>query len=468
MDPWTIMMCVILVFTPFVCLWFSKDAAPQRVQIKDMRSIFIKNKYYLHVAGYFFIIYWKRITDSINEPLKLITKNWTGFVYGIEGDFVYLFQRLFSNQILTDVLNFHYLFIYLFIIYVTTLFYAYVNERDLCDKVTMNYLLIYALAVPYYLFFNVEVTSSWIPQIDALLYHDNLYSTFYIEHDPLDNAIPSLHIAIPFGILMINYLHVRENGIQMKSWKLYRYHRFILFNTWLFIFSILYLGIHWLIDIPLGAIIGGIGGLFIHYSHPYIRNPGMMKNAMTSFFSRSKNRLIEFSTILAMSLVVYLAVNVQSEQVDYPPTIRLGLEDTLFEIVQPHDGVVDVQLSNYDSNYQVSYIIMSAIESETYMNSGVINWFAISESNVFNIIEPDTKVNLQLEKSDEYRVVIFHNPDSPQTIDVGAKFDYGGDKLWLAYFMSIPSMWMTGFVFSQFLQRRKEGLSWQKACLEQE
>ena len=194
----------------------------------------------------------------------------------------------------------------------------------------------------------------------------------------------------------------------------------------------------------------------------------MMKNAMASFFSRSKNRLIEFSTILGMSLMVYLAVNVQSEQTDQPTTIRLGLEDTLFEIVQPHDEVVNVQLSNYDSNNQVSYIIMPAIESETYMNSGVINWFAISKSNVFDVIEPDTKVNLQLEKSDEYRVVIFHNPDSPQTIDVGANFDYGADKLWLAYFMSIPSMWMTGFVFSQVLQRRKEGLSWQRACLEQE
>ena len=32
------------------------------------------------------------------------------------------------------------------------------------------------------------------------------------------------------------------------------------------------------------------------------------------------------------------------------------------------------------------------------MNSGVINWFAISESNVFDVIEPDKKVNLQLEK----------------------------------------------------------------------
>ena len=131
-----------------------------------------------------------------------------------------------------------------------------------------------------------------------------------------------------------------------------------------------------------------------------------MKNAMASFFPGSKNRLVEFSTILGMSLMVYLAVNVQSEQADQPPTIRLGLEDTLFEIVQPHDGAVNVQLSNYDSNHQVSYIIMSAIESETYMNNGVINWYAISESNVFDVIKPETKVNLQLEKSDEYRVVI--------------------------------------------------------------
>ena len=51
MDPWTIMMGVILVFTPFVCLWFSKDATSQRVQVKDMRHLFIKNKYYLHVFG---------------------------------------------------------------------------------------------------------------------------------------------------------------------------------------------------------------------------------------------------------------------------------------------------------------------------------------------------------------------------------------------------------------------------------
>ena len=37
------------------------------------------------------------------------------------------------------------------------------------------------------------------PGMEPLLYHDGLYSTFYINNDPLDNAVPSLHIAIPLA-----------------------------------------------------------------------------------------------------------------------------------------------------------------------------------------------------------------------------------------------------------------------------
>ena len=108
--------------------------------------------------------------------------------------------------------------------------------------------------------------------MDALLYHDGIYSTFYATHDPLDNAVPSLHVAIPFGILMLNYLHVKQKGIVMKEWRHYRYHMFILINTIVFMFAILYLGIHWVADIPLGMLVGGIGALFIHHLQPRLRN----------------------------------------------------------------------------------------------------------------------------------------------------------------------------------------------------
>ena len=119
-----------------------------------------------HALGYL-IITWKGFTDDLNEPIKVVTGHGR-LVHSLEGNVVLWIQDAFAHR-LTAVLNFHYLFIYLFLIYVTTVFYGYVGERDLTDKVTMNYLLIYALAVPYYLFFNVEVTSSWIPRWSSSL-----------------------------------------------------------------------------------------------------------------------------------------------------------------------------------------------------------------------------------------------------------------------------------------------------------
>ena len=251
MSPYTVMMGMILFLTPIICSIFSIHDKDSRVKYGTWLKTIHKQRYYLHAMGYIVIIRWKNLTDGLNEPIKERVGHWTDAVHGLEGNVVLWIQNSFNNDALTSFLNFHYLFVYLFLIYVTTVYFAYTSDRDMTDKVTMNYLLIYAIAVPYYLFFNVEVTSSWIPGMDALLYHDSWYATFYATHDPLDNAVPSLHVAIPFGILMLNYLHVKSKGQTLKEWRHYRYHLFILINTMMFIFAILYLGIHWVIDLSL-------------------------------------------------------------------------------------------------------------------------------------------------------------------------------------------------------------------------
>ena len=272
MSPYRIMLYLILFLTPVICWAFTVHIKGRRIPIRDWAKEFHEKRYYLHAIGYIIIIRWKSLTDALNEPIKMNVGHWTDWLYSLEGEFTKGIQDLFYNDTLTSILNFHYLFIYLFLIYVTTVYFAYSGDRDMTDKVTLNYLLIYALAVPYYLFFNVEVTSSWIPGMDALLYQDGAYTTFYSQNDPLDNAVPSLHVAIPFGILVLNYLHVKEKGGKMSEWEHWPYHLFILINTLLFCFSILYLGIHWFTDIPLGMIIGGIGALFIHHLQPRLRN----------------------------------------------------------------------------------------------------------------------------------------------------------------------------------------------------
>ena len=85
----------------------------------------------------------------------------THVVYSIEGDLVYHIQGRFRNDLVSEILSLHYLFAYLFIIWYPPIHYILSKDPDLADLAAMNYFVIYLLAVPLYLFFNVEVTSSF-------------------------------------------------------------------------------------------------------------------------------------------------------------------------------------------------------------------------------------------------------------------------------------------------------------------
>ena len=451
MSPYTVMMLLIVLLTPVVCWVFTLGQKQNRVPMRYWAREFHENRYYLHAIGYIIIIKWKEITDALNEPIKNDVGHWTDLIYSIEGEFVKSIQDFFRNDILTDILNFHYLFIYLFLIYVTTVYFAFAGNRDMTDKVTLNYLLIYALAVPYYLFFNVEVTSSWIPGMDALLYQDGDYTVFYATHDPLDNCVPSLHVAIPFGILVLNYLHVKEKGIEMKNWDHYPYHLFILINTILFCFSILYLGIHWFVDIPLGMIIGSLGALFIHHLQPRLRNDH------GSFFKGFDNKKIKKHVIveglitLVLLTMVLMAVNVQTENSDERVSFRIGPEDTTFEIIQElkYGEVVDSTITNLDSDLYLEIVYISVEESAITMTNGSIDWEYLKEIGDNYTIAPQSSLRLETDSYHIYNLIVMHNPSnlSNDIIEVNIKNDYPGDKMWRAILLSIPSFWMTAYVF---------------------
>ena len=451
MSPYTVMMLLIVLLTPVVCWVFTLGQKQNRVPLRYWAREFHENRYYLHAIGYIIIIKWKEITDALNEPIKNDVGHWTDLIYSIEGEFVKSVQDFFRNDVLTDILNFHYLFIYLFLIYVTTVYFAFAGNRDMTDKVTLNYLLIYALAVPYYLFFNVEVTSSWIPGMDALLYQDGDYTVFYATHDPLDNCVPSLHVAIPFGILVLNYLHVKEKGIEMKNWDHYPYHLFILINTILFCFSILYLGIHWFVDIPLGMIIGSLGALFIHHLQPRLRNDH------GSFFKGFDNKkikkhvIVEGMITLVLLTMVLMAVNVQTENSDERVSFRIGPEDTTFEIIQElkYGEVVDSTITNLDSDLYLEIVYISVEESAITMTNGSIDWEYLKEIGDNYTIAPQSSLRLETDSYHIYNLIIMHNPSnlSNDIIEVNIKNDYPGDKMWRAILLSIPSFWMTAYVF---------------------
>lgn len=465
MEPIDIMRGMILFLTPVFCWFFTRSHRAHRIHWRAWVKEIREKRYYLHVMGYLVIIRWKAITDRLNEPMKARTGHWTDWVYGLEGEFTKWVQDVFSNDALTEFLNFHYLFVYLFLIYVTTVYFAFSGDRDMTDKVTLNYLLIYALAIPYYLFFNVEVTSSWIPGMDALLYHDGWYTVFYALHDPLDNAVPSLHVAIPFGILMLNYLHVKEQGGTLREWRHWPYHFFVLINTALFIFTILYLGIHWVVDIPLGILIGGIGALFIHHLQPRLRND---YGPVFKGIGREKVRrhiLVEGVVMLILLTGMLMAVNHQEESIDDRVSFRLGEGDSTFEIIQKFDPgeMVQSNISNLNSLGQLEIVVVMVETSVPAMETGAIEWEVMKTLGDHYTVAPQTTLSLNITSPKIYHFIVMHYDEASEdepVMEVRIINDYGDDMMGQAMFLSLPSLWMTGFVLHRLYRLKKEGRSW--------
>ena len=463
MDPYGIMMGLILVLTPIICWFFTLHDQNMRTPLGKWAEVIHDQRYYLHAMGYIVIIRWKAITDALNEPIKMQTGHWTELVHSIEGDFTLHIQNFFANQALTSFLNFHYLFIYLFLIYVTTVYFAYTGDRDMTDKVTLNYLLIYAIAVPYYLFFNVEVTSSWIPGMDALLYHEAWYNVFYALHDPLDNAVPSLHVAIPFGIILLNWLHVREAGGKMKEWRHYRYHIFVCLNTALFIFTILYLGIHWFVDIPLGMLVGGVGALFIHHLQPRLRNDygGFFKGFTIPKVRRHVT--VEGIVTLVMVAFIFMAVNAQTATMDERVSYQLGPEDSTFEIIQKFDpgNTVDTTVTNLHGDITLEVVVLIVESAPPAMENGSIDWSIMKTLGDYYTVAPNSTLMLEIDSPKVYSLVVMHNPSTgdEDVVQVRVLNDYHEDVMWQAFLLSLPSLWITGFVIHRLWRLKKHGRS---------
>ena len=482
MSPYWVMMGIILILTPIVCWLFTLGREHTRTPLGNVFQVIHEKRYYLHALGYLFIIKWKALTDDLNEPIKFRTGNWTEWIYALEGNSTIWIQQTFEHPWLTEFLNFHYLFIYLFLIYITTVYFAYVGERDMTDKVTLNYLLIYAIAVPYYLFFNVEVTSSWIPGMKALLYHDGWYTVFYATHDPLDNAVPSLHVAIPFGIILLNWLHCKEKGIKLRDWTHWPYHLFIVVNTMIFIFTILYLGIHWLVDIPLGMIVGGIGAFFIHYIQPRMRNDhGTMFEGVTK--TKVKNHTYwEGAVTLLMLFLMFSAVSYQENNMDESVSMRLGGGDSTYEILTPlqFGEEVTTTVTNLDESLILQYTVIWVDESERSMDQGVINWDELQKISTIQSVGPGEIVEIVTIDAKLWHLIIFHNdaPEIDDVLEIRITNEYGSaighihtdecdtsnrhshnDEMAKAVILSIPSLWMTGFVIYRVKRLKVAGRS---------
>ena len=223
---------------------------PKWMELRLTTFVDFFRRYWIHVLILFMIYNAKDGLDEVDRILMASTGlDMTPWIYAIEGDLVLHVQKFFEAQWLTVTLTHFYVAGFMFICYVSVFYFAYFDDRWMADRVTLTIAWVYILAVPFYLFFNVRVTGAYIPEMETLAYSLNPeISDWFRRIDPFTNCMPSLHIGIPYAV----WLCIKRFDHD-ERWALYR--KIVLGYVILTIFTIIYLGIHWILDIAGGMIV---------------------------------------------------------------------------------------------------------------------------------------------------------------------------------------------------------------------
>ncbi len=435
----------------------TRDEPEMRVRLVDLGREIKEKGYKWHIAIYLVMYLFKAFIDQHNEAIKPRVGGFTHMIHGFEGDVTLWIQQTFENSLLTDLLSFHYLFVYLFLIWFSPMYYILCKDEVMADKAVLNYFIIYVLAVPFYLFFNVEVTSSFIPGMKALLYHNQWELFFFTEVDPLDNGIPSLHVGIPVGLLIVNRLHVRRLGIKISEWRHKEFDLFVAANVPIYLFSIQYLGIHWISDVVPGLILGVACALFTDRMQPVLRSipeNGWSSAAPTKEVWRVSLAFAVLGTILLGSLIV-----------DGPgtdddlPTSRLGPGDVNLDVIEVHSFWDPAQVKVVNVGEEpVEVLVIHRDEVEEYAEMGQIAW---------EMLPMDEKVTLEAGGSfeeeiatptiaDGHFVLISHQGETGVG-EVRVTIEYvDGILLYSALVCSIPSLAIMGWIVGSLIFESKE------------
>ena len=418
-----------------------------KVRIEGFIDMF--RRYWAHMIVVFSVYLWKDILDGLDRILMANTQlDMTPYVYAIEGDIVLWVQEGFRNDFLDVALTHFYVMGFMTATFASFVYPIYFDDRHMADRVSLSMFWVYILAIPFYLFFNVRVTGDYIPLMETVAYDlTPEIHNWFTRIDPFTNGMPSLHIGLPFAI-WLTMTRWDEDG----RWLNFR--RFLVAFLALTAFSIVYLGIHWAIDI-LGGMIVAIAAVSVTER----THKGIWTIADERLFTRKLARLIDnpkdiftgarnyirqrFSPlkepgskqpsvfIAALLLSTGFVLLWDATHQDFPvegvewPTSAAGSDDWLIGIeVDPQmDGINDVQITALNTSLE---------ERKGELISGP-NWLeepSISISGSYLLLNNQTRVDLyDLESSENpYMPIFSKNVDFEIEIsDIG--YDGNGNPL---------------------------------------
>ncbi|MFO7678018.1 MAG: phosphatase PAP2 family protein [Thermoplasmatota archaeon] len=155
------------------------------------------------------------------------------------------------NPILVYFFVFMYIIVYPFTLWFTILYFILYNDVKFLKIFSYGLGLIYVCSLPFYLFFPVTNVYTYYTHPSALELVIPSIDTFYYSTTTTNNCFPSLHVAVSLLIALS-----LSQGVHKK----YKY--FCYFCAICVILSVIYLAIHWIIDVIAGIILA-VGGFYL-------------------------------------------------------------------------------------------------------------------------------------------------------------------------------------------------------------
>ncbi len=207
-------------------------------------------RYWAHMLVVFSVYLWKDILDGLDRVLMANTQlDMTFLVYSVEGDTVLWVQEGLRSDFLDVAMTHFYVMGFMTATFASFVYPIYFDDRHMADRVSLSMFWVYVLAIPFYLFLNVKVTGNYVEGMETIAYDltPEIHNWFN-RIDPFTNGMPSLHIGLPFAIWLSMH-RWDEDG----RWA--RYRNFLIGFILLTSISIVYLGIHWFVDIIGGMVV---------------------------------------------------------------------------------------------------------------------------------------------------------------------------------------------------------------------